>query len=160
MTFQAKAPDQQIGAQPVRRDRSRSALRTKPISDLVDEKILALERTRDCFTKILEDSQLVCQLPRKSSTGLAGSVLKHVFSTVQSILDKEWPAVFKVGITHDPHFRFRNRKFGYAHDRHQRWQCMVVLFASSEALGPAYVEAALIQKYKGPSKQLRLCDFN
>ncbi|CAK9106713.1 unnamed protein product [Durusdinium trenchii] len=56
--------------------------------------------------------------------------------------------VFKIGFTHCPHSRLRNPVFGYLGEL-QKWERMVIVFASSEAVGPAFLEAALIQKYKG-----------
>lgn len=57
--------------------------------------------------------------------------------------------VYKFGFTKHPAVRFRNRTYGYAFDPHQQWQAMVVIFASHESTGPAFLESALVQKYKG-----------
>jgi hypothetical protein len=112
----------------------------------LDDNLRKLDRTFECFSKIKGDPTLELWLPKKSS--LPGLVVKHTMETVDKILEKQWPAVFKFGFTHCPHFRFWN-KFGYAVDKHQKWQMMCVLFASHESTGPAFLEASLIQKYKG-----------
>lgn len=109
--------------------------------------ILQLERTREVFEKIQQDVRLSYSLPRPYS--LPGAVLKHVYSTVDSVVEKHRPLVFKVGFTHDAHNRFYNAKYGYIHDRHDRWQHMMVLFVSEETVAPSFVEAALIQRHKG-----------
>jgi len=96
---------------------------------------------------VLSDPKLEFQLPSKGS--LPGLILKHGVSTVEKKLHREGPLVWKVGITHDPAFRFWNPVFGYAIDRHQKWQKMVILYISHEHCGPAFLEAALIHKFKG-----------
>ena len=72
----------------------------------------------------------------------------HAYKVMDQTLEKFGPMVYKIGFTHCPYTRFYNSKFGYVNDR-QRWESMVVVFASHEAIGPAFVEAALIQRYKG-----------
>ena len=39
--------------------------------------------------------------------------------------------------------------YGYASDPFQKWEKLVVLYASTEPIGPSFLESALIQKYKG-----------
>ncbi|CAE7815448.1 nipblb, partial [Symbiodinium necroappetens] len=56
--------------------------------------------------------------------------------------------VYKIGYSYDPHNRFFNRSFGYVHER-QKWEKMIVVYVSHETLGPAFLEAALIQRFKG-----------
>ena len=115
----------------------------------VEDPILALDRSNDCFSKIFGDPYLECKLPIRGSSSLAGFVLKHAFVTVERLMDKHAPMVYKFGWTRDPHARFWNTKYGYGYDPHQKWQSMVVVAVSTEPVGPAYIEAALIQKYKG-----------
>lgn len=124
----------------------------KAIVAHIDEKTWSLERAAGCFTKILEDSQLEFQLPKKCC--LTGAILRRAFACIDRALSKHGPMVFKFGFTHDPHFRFRNAKFGYSHDPHQKWQAMVLVYVSSHATGPAFLEAALIERFKGTSNQL------
>lgn len=103
-------------------------------------------RTRECFGKIDSDQRLDYRLPPRNS--LAGTILKHCFSTIDQAINRFEPLIFKVGITHCPHTRFTNRTFGYVLER-DSWERMLVLYAAGETVSPAFVEAALIQQYKG-----------
>ena len=114
--------------------------------DALDENILRLDRTKDCFEKIEGDLRLGYQLPPRNS--LAGNILIHCFSTVEKVLKRHGPATYKLGYTHCPHTRFYNQKFGYAFESHG-WEQMLVLYVASETISPAFVEAALIQQHKG-----------
>ena len=105
-----------------------------------------------CFAAINADPTIDCRLPKKDA--LTGAVLTHAYATVDSILREQGPAVYKIGYTHCPSFRMSNRLYGYVHDRHQKWQQMVVVYCSDEPVGPAFLEAALINKHKGPSSGL------
>ncbi|CAK9065015.1 unnamed protein product [Durusdinium trenchii] len=113
----------------------------------IDETLWNIERAPQCFSNLLADWQLECQLPKKGSS--TGTVVRHAIETFEKILRKHGPMVFKFGWTHDAHCRFRNPKFGYVVDPHQRWQTMVVVFASHESIGPAFLEAFLIEKFQG-----------
>ena len=108
--------------------------------------ILGMERTRECFEKIEMDIRLDYRLPRKES--LAGSIVKHCFHMVDLMIEKHEPLIFKVGYTHCAHMRFYNSKFGYVHEQ-AAWEHMLVLYAAGETISPAFIEAALIQHYKG-----------
>ena len=114
----------------------------KPLCDVttmdLDESLRKLDRTAECFRKISSDPKLELRIPRKGC--LPGLIVKHVFEVVAKILEQQSPVVFKFGFTHCPHFRFRNTKFGYAVDPHQKWQVMCILFASHESTGPAFLE--------------------
>ena len=105
-------------------------------------------RTAPCFRSIENDSMMECQLPRQGA--LSGEVLHHSFVTVDRLLKQHGPVVFKIGVTHDPCFRWRNGLYGYIHER-QQWQRMIILFASYEPVGPAFLEASLIYHYQGRS---------
>ena len=118
----------------------------------IDERIWKLDRSKECFSRILADQQLECQLPKKVSA--TGFIVRHAFETFDQSHRKHGPMVFKFGFTSDPEIRFRNPKFGYCHDRHQKWQAMLVLFVSYEPVGPSFLESALIEKYKGYLYQL------
>ena len=113
--------------------------------DKLDLSIQKLDRFPECFKLIDDDPQLECRLPRPGA--ISGTVLKHSCGVLDQTLAKHGPMVFKIGFTHCPVFRFRNPKYGYTQDR-QKWQTMVVLYASNESVGPAFLEAALIEKYK------------
>lgn len=119
----------------------------KALDLTIDEAIWKLDRAQDCFQKILEDPQLEFQLPKKHS--VTGVILKHAIETIEKKLSKYGPMVYKIGFTSDPQSRFRNPKWGYAHDPYQKWECMVLLHASYESIGPSFLESCLIEKYKG-----------
>ena len=76
-------------------------------------------------------------------------MLKHAFGVMEKLLSKHWPMIYKIGFTSDPHLRFWNSRYGYAQDPHHEWELMVIVYAAMDSVGPAFVEAALIQKYKG-----------
>lgn len=114
--------------------------------------ILGLPRAVQCFAAINADPTIDCRLPKNGA--LTGAILTHACATVDSILREQGPAVYKIGYTHCPSFRMRNRLYGYVHDRHQKWQQMVVVYCSDEPVGPAFLEAALINKHKGTSSGL------
>ena len=111
------------------------------------QETLSLPRTYECFDTIENDPLLDYDLPRKAWT-LAGQVLKHCYSAVDRMLAKQWPCIWKVGYTHCAHFRFYNLKFGYKHEI-DKWQMMIVIYAASETISPAFVEGAIIQRHKG-----------
>ena len=77
----------------------------------------------------------------------AGKVLQHAKSVVHSLLEKHAPMVFKLGYTHDPVWRWTSPLYGYSFDCH-KFTNMVVLYESSEAAGPAMLEASLIDLFK------------
>ena len=99
------------------------------------------------FEKIEQDAVLGYDLPRKPGM-LAGQIVKHCFETVGKVLSLKKPCIFKVGVTHCAYFRWHNHTFGYRYEI-ERWEKMVVLYVTHEALSPAFVEGALIQHHKG-----------
>jgi len=117
----------------------------------LDETIWGLDRAPACFLGLLADPQLGCKLPMVGSS--TGAVVRHALETFEKVLNRHKPMVFKFGFTHDPQNRFTNSKFGYASDPHQKWEVMVVMFASHEPVGPAFLEALLIEKFKCTSDQ-------
>ena len=119
----------------------------EPWRSQLDDSVLKLKRTAECFHKVSEDPYLDCYLPPKGSS--SGKVLLHACRVIDSTLERKGPMVFKVGWTHCPSFRFRNSKYGYCYDRYQKWEQLVVLHTSVEPIGPSYLEAALIEKYRG-----------
>lgn len=115
---------------------------------LLSEDVLRLPRTAICFDMIETSAYLDYNLPPKHA--LAGHVLKHIFHFVDQQLENKKPVIYKFGFTHCPHFRFFNQKFGYQ-TQVEKWEGMTVLYASHEITSPAFVEAALIQRYIGAS---------
>ena len=79
---------------------------------------------------------------------VAGKVLQHSVDVLETLFAKFDPMIFKVGFTHDPCWRWTNKMYGYCHGR-EKWSKMVVFYVSSEPHGPAMLESALIEKYRG-----------
>ena len=88
---------------------------------------------------------ILFQVPKNNLS--AGAVLQHAIRRVEVLFSKEEPLIFKVGWTHDPIWRWSNSLYGYKYAR-DCWSVMIVLFASHEPHGPAFLEAALIEKYQ------------
>ena len=55
---------------------------------------------------------------------------------------------FKFGITHDAYVRWHNRGWGYKYSK-DRFEKMVVVYAAANPHGPAFLEAALIDRFGG-----------
>lgn len=83
-----------------------------------------------------------------NANAVAGKVLQHAVNTLESLFVRESPLIFKVGITHNPAWRWSNGLYGYCRAP-EKWSHMLLLFESSEPYGPAMLEAALIHKYQG-----------
>lgn len=115
--------------------------------DRLDASVLALPRTEECFSLIEADPNLSYNLPTKGA--LAGRVLKHCYRVLDTHLQRGWPMTYKIGYTHSAHCRWYNAKFGYAKDWKNRWEGMIVVYASSETMSASFVEAAMIQRFKG-----------
>ncbi len=135
---------------PVAADHS---LRQKPTSTQCPWKDSYLEhpdlrnlvRSEDVFLKIERDSALSLVLPKPGAT--AGKVLDHCIQTFEQLVSKHKPLTFKFGITHDAAVRWRNSKFGYIHAKGDVFDHMVVIYAASNPHGPAFLEAALIDRF-------------
>jgi hypothetical protein len=100
-----------------------------------------------------DTSFLEYQLPPANAT--AGKVLLHAKSIVNKLFAKHYPMIFKIGYSHNPVFRWNNELYGYKFSR-DKWTNMVVLFESAEVHGPAFLEACLIDVYKGSWSQFIL----
>ena len=95
---------------------------------------------------IEEDHRLNLKLPKPNA--LPGQVLKHIFSVLESHLRRHTPSIYKIGLTHCPLWRFHNHLYGYVREK-QKWEGMTIVFVSHESTGPAFAEAAAIQKHLG-----------
>lgn len=113
----------------------------------LDTTILELERTEECFNQIQGDERLGYRLLKKKNP-TAGAILVHCFSIAKQVIDKHEPLIYKFGLTHCPHTRWWNKRFGYCKEK-AGWQQLLVLHVSLEPISTAFIEAALIQKYKG-----------
>lgn len=114
--------------------------------ETLDDQTLWCPRTRECFKDIEADQYFEYDLPFRGAR--CGQVLQHASKVLQLTLDRLSPMTFKIGFTHDPAFRFRNRTYGYVTSR-DRWQGMIVVFASHDPIVASYVEAALILYFMG-----------
>ena len=113
----------------------------------VDHKdIKNLPRASEVFSLIEKDPSLSYSLPAVGSTG--GRVLQHAHSVYERIHRENFPMISKFGITHCAHFRMHNAIYGYRGGR-DKFEHLMVLFASTERVGPAFLESALIHSYIG-----------
>lgn len=103
-----------------------------------------LARTRSVFDKVEADPFLGFSLSKPNST--AGKVLAHSASVFKACYSRFSPMTFKFGITHDPCCRFHNELWGYKHS-FETFERMVVVYVAANPHGPAFLEAALIDRY-------------
>lgn len=113
---------------------------------LQHDELKCLPRSYDVFNKISTDPVLSCKLPRPGST--AGRVLEHSISCFERLYKRYQPMTFKIGITHCASFRWHNKCFGYKYSK-DRFDRMLVVYATDNPHGPAFLEAALINLFKG-----------
>ena len=78
----------------------------------------------------------------------SGGVLNHASKTMLVLQAKFSPMIFKFGVTHDAARRWDDSVYGYRLEK-DRWERMLILYLSPEQAGPAMLEAALIDKYRG-----------
>lgn len=140
-----RKPKLERGVQETKVERPRICISraVAPPTYLKDEALAALPRTPDAFGRIEDDCDISYELPKPKAS--AGSILQHAMRTFNKLHEKLYPMTFKFGITHDPQFRWRGAPFAYIHDRpSERFTNMMVTFASSDPIAPAFLEAALI----------------
>ena len=89
---------------------------------------------------------MTMKLPPDGAT--SGKVILSASRVVEQLLQRHKPMKFMFGLTHDPVFRYHNSRFGYKFGRNS-FRNMVVLYSASDAVGPAFLEATLIDKYGG-----------
>ena len=107
--------------------------------------LVGLPRSQEVFRKIELDPNLSMKLPKPNAT--AGAVLQHSIRVFESLLEKNKPMTFKVGITHDPSVRWHNRTFGYKYSK-DKFGHLVVVYAAANPVGPSFLEAALIDRFR------------
>ena len=110
----------------------------------LDDDIKDLERTREIFLHLDRDPVLSYKLPPPHVT--AGKILHHACSVFHSLLDRWQPMTFKFGITHCPSWRWHNTQYGYKFSR-DPFQELLVVYVAGNPHGPAFLEAALIEKF-------------
>lgn len=113
---------------------------------LLNDEVLGLARTAQCFQAIDSDPFLNYKLPEKGA--VAGQILKHVYTTLENHLDRHKPSIYKIGYTHNPAWRFHNSQYGYCKNV-EGWEGMTTVFAADNTIAPAFVEAATIQRHLG-----------
>lgn len=86
------------------------------------------------------------RLPKSVVT--AGAILHHCIGVVESVLEKQYPLIFKIGFTHDAVWRWSNGLYGYAVSR-EKWSNMIILHIADEPFSVAMLEAALINRFHG-----------
>ena len=111
---------------------------------LQHDELVGLARSQNVFRKIEMDPCLSLDLPRPKAT--AGGVLQHSINLFQRLLEANKPMSFKFGITHDPAIRWHNPTFGYKGSK-ERFQHLIAIYAASNPHGPAFLEAALIDRF-------------
>jgi hypothetical protein len=104
--------------------------------------ILSLERSHEAFGRLEADSRITITLPRKNA--VAGSVLLHCSTMINSVLSRKEPTAFKIGVTKCPVHRFYHARYGYA----DCYDSMLVLYATSQSIVSGFVEAHLISVFK------------
>ena len=109
-----------------------------------DPDLWKLDRTLEVFGKIENESHMSFTLPKAGAT--AGHVLDHACRAFESLHGKLAPMTWKFGITHDPAIRWHNSTFGYKVSR-ERFQHLIAIYAASNPHGPAFLEAALIDRF-------------
>ena len=150
-----KGHAEKLLTRPHRPGRASLATKSTHWSLTLGDDVLSLSRTSQCFDMIEQDDRLDYALPKRARL-TAGQILKHCYETLDRILAKQTPCIYKVGYTHCAWFRFYNDVFGYVRER-DRWECMTVIYAASEITSPSFVEAALIQREKGGSVWFSAC---
>ena len=108
------------------------------------DELVPLQRSQDVFRKVEADPCLSLNLPKPRAT--AGAVLQHSARVFEKLLEAKKPMTFKFGITHDAAVRWHNAKFGYKFSK-DRFEHMVILYAAANPHGPAFLEAALIDRF-------------
>ena len=109
--------------------------------------VLKLPRTMDIFQKIEADRFLSYRLPSPKAS--AGAILHHAAAVFDGLHIQKKPMTFKFGFSHCAHFRWHNSAFGYKHDLSNKFEHLMVVYVASDPIGPAFLEAALIQRYHG-----------
>lgn len=112
-----------------------------------------LPRSPEVFSLMHTNPSLSLRLPRCGAT--AGRILEHAAKVFYDINERSSPMTFKFGITHCPHFRWSNAKFGYKYCV-DKFESMVILYAAQDSSGPSFLEASLIREFgSGMAKKTR-----
>ena len=101
---------------------------------------------KDVLLEALSMGCIDFRLPPMSST--SGVVLVRAIGCMESMFNRHYPCIFKVGYTHNAVHRWSNSIWGYSSSR-DKWSNMCVLYMSEEPFSVSMFEAALIEKYRG-----------
>ena len=104
---------------------------------MVQEVLPELDETRYCDGRICFDLM---------ESQLASTVLSHAESCVRGLSCRH-PAVFKIGVTSNPVRRWQHSVYGYAVDKHDRWQGLKVVYSHEHPQSVSFLEAALIRVF-------------
>ena len=112
---------------------------------LQDADLCGLDRTTEVFNLIEQEKHMSYSLPKPGVT--AGRVLAHATREIEDLMRRHVPMTFKIGITHCARFRWYHKPYGYKHGL-ERFEFMHIIFAAANPVGPAFLEAALIDKFR------------
>ena len=109
---------------------------------LLHDELKHLPRSLDVFRKVEGNPALSLQLPKPGVT--AGRVLEHAAQVFTKLHDRNHPMTFKFGITMDAAVRWQY----YDKCSKDRFDYMVIIYGASNPHGPAFLEAALIDRFQ------------
>ena len=98
-----------------------------------------------CVPVHRKEKNMSYKFPKAKAT--AGRVLAHASMTFEALYQKHFPMIWKIGITHCAVFHWYHKPYGYAYSV-EKYQHMHIIFASPSPVGAAFLEAALIDKYR------------
>ena len=107
--------------------------------------LLASPQVLETLKSIDAHRNLSWRLGRQKTSG---GVLRHAIGCFESLHSRFYPMIFKFGMTQNAANRWDNKDFGYRLEK-DKWDSMVILFLCPEKFSPAFLEAALIEKYRG-----------
>ena len=122
----------------------------------VPENLCHLPRARLVFQDISHDPNVVLKLPPDLCT--AGQIVSKASTFFEQLLQRQKPMKFMFGLTHDPVFRYNNKLYGYKYGKN-KFANMMILYVSAEPVGPAFLEALLIDKFGRASAEIELIEI-
>ena len=114
--------------------------------EVLPHELLSQPSVRSALVEATSTDAITFKLPKLNA--LAGDVLRHSICVVETVFGKYSPVIFKLGYTHSPAWRWGNDVYGYQNSK-DKWEHMIIYYISSEPYGPAMLESALIEKFRG-----------
>ena len=111
---------------------------------LLHPELANLPRAKEVFRKIECDHSLSLMLPKPGVT--PGRVLEHCVEVFEKLHARMKPMTFKFGFTHDAAVRWHNSVFGYKFSK-DPFDYMLIIYGAGNPHGPAFLEAALIDRF-------------